>query len=242
MFNRDTLFASPLENISNWEFDDRVAQVFPDMATRSIPGYSTIISMIGIMAKRFVTHDSNIYDLGCALGAIAVSVQRNIKVSGCSILAVDNSSAMLKFCSGMVKNITNKTPIVVIEDDVNNISIGNASLVILNFTLQFLEPEIRFSFLRKIWLGLNPGGALILSEKLSQGSQLNMEILSEMHHDFKRSNGYSELEIYPKSKMLEKSMITDNLEQHLSRLAEVGFSYIIPWFQCLNFSSLIVLK
>ena len=36
-------------------------------------------------------------------------------------------------------------------------------------------------------------------------------------------------------------MKPDSLEQHRQRLREAGFSQVIPWFQCLNFASLIAL-
>lgn len=80
MPNRDTLFSAPIAKLGDWTFDERVAEVFPDMIQRSVPGYSNIISMIGMLAERFVHPDSRVYDLGCSLGAATLSMRRNIKV------------------------------------------------------------------------------------------------------------------------------------------------------------------
>ena len=96
MSDRDQLFSAPIAKLGDWTFDERVAEVFPDMIQRSVPGYSNIISMIGMLAERFVTPDSTVYDLGCSLGAATLSVRRNIHVPGCQIIAVDNSPAMVE--------------------------------------------------------------------------------------------------------------------------------------------------
>ncbi|MCV4684448.1 carboxy-S-adenosyl-L-methionine synthase CmoA, partial [Escherichia coli] len=80
-------------------------------------------------------------------------------------------------------------------------------LVILNFTIQFLEPGDRQAILNKVYQGLNPGGALVLSEKFSFEDAHVGELLFNMHHDFKRANGYSELEISQKRSMLENVML-----------------------------------
>ena len=95
---RDSLFAAPIAKLGDWTFDEKVAEVFPDMISRSVPGYSNIISMIGMLAERFVQPNSQIYDLGCSLGAATLSMRRNIKVEGCKIIAVDNSPAMVERC------------------------------------------------------------------------------------------------------------------------------------------------
>ncbi|WP_252497049.1 carboxy-S-adenosyl-L-methionine synthase CmoA, partial [Escherichia coli] len=118
----------------------------------------------------------------------------------------------------------------------------NASMVVLNFTLQFLEPSERQALLDKIYQGLNPGGALVLSEKFSFEDAKVGELLFNMHHDFKRANGYSELEISQKRSMLENVMLTDSVETHKARLHKAGFEHSELWFQCFNFGSLVALK
>ena len=242
MSNRDTLFAAPVAKLGDWTFDERVAEVSPDMIQRSVPGYSNIISMIGLLAERFVQPDSHVYDLGCSLGAATLSVRRNIQVPGCKIIAVDNSPAMVERCRRHIDAFRADTPVEVIEADIRQIPLENASLVVLNFTLQFLVPEDRQLLLDKIYQGLNPGGALVLSEKFSFEDAEVGELLFNMHHDFKRANGYSELEISQKRSMLENVMLTDSVETHKARLSKAGFEHSELWFQCFNFGSLVALK
>lgn len=169
-------------------------------------------------------------------------MRRNIKVPGCNIVAVDNSPAMVERCRRHIDAFRAETPVSVIEADIRDIDIENASMVVLNFTLQFLEPADRLRLLEKIYRGLRPGGALVLSEKFSFEDAEVGELLFNMHHDFKRANGYSELEISQKRSMLENVMLTDSVEAHKARLHQAGFEHAEVWFQCFNFGSLIALK
>ena len=242
MSNRDMLFSAPIAKLGDWTFDERVAEVFPDMIQRSVPGYSNIISMIGMLAERFVQPNTQVYDLGCSLGAATLSVRRNIRVEGCKIISVDNSPAMVERCRRHIDAFRADTPVEVSEADIRHINIENASLVVLNFTLQFLEPDERQQLLNTVWQGLRPGGALVLSEKFSFEDADVGELLFNMHHDFKRANGYSELEISQKRSMLENVMLTDSVETHKARLRTAGFEHAELWFQCFNFGSLIALK
>lgn len=242
MSDRDMLFSAPIAKLGDWTFDERVAEVFPDMIQRSVPGYSNIISMIGMLAERFVQPHSQVYDLGCSLGAATLSVRRNIRHDSCKIIAVDNSPAMVERCRRHLDAFKAQTPVEVIEGDIRHISIENASMVVLNFTLQFLEPDDRQLLLNKIWQGLKPGGALVLSEKFSFEDAEVGELLFNMHHDFKRANGYSELEISQKRSMLENVMLTDSVETHKKRLKQAGFEHAELWFQCFNFGSLVAVK
>ncbi|MGL4860387.1 MAG: carboxy-S-adenosyl-L-methionine synthase CmoA [Enterobacteriaceae bacterium] len=242
MSNRDTLLTTPIEKLGDWCFDDKVADVFPDMLQRSIPGYANIIMMIGMLTRRFAQANSTLYDLGCSLGAASLSMQRNIDVTGCRIIAVDNSAPMVERCRRHLEAFRLTTPIEVKEADIRAIAIEDASVVVLNFTLQFLPPQERQCLLDRIYQGLRPGGALVLSEKFSFPDPLIQELLVDMHHDVKRANGYSELEISQKRTMLEKVMLTDSVNTHKMRLQQAGFQHSELWFQCVNFGSLVAIK
>lgn len=242
MSSQDTIFSSPIDNIGNFAFDEKVVEVFPDMIQRSVPGYSNIISAIGMLAQRFAKPNSNIYDLGCSLGAATLSMRRNIQQEGCRIISIDNSSAMVERCKLHVNAYRSDTPVEVIEDDIRNVDIENASMVVLNFTLQFLSPEDRQSLLEKIYHGLRPGGILILSEKYVFEDEKSNELLIDLHHDFKRANGYSELEISQKRSAIENVLIPDSVPMHKERLKNIGFSSVELWFQCFNFGSMFAIK
>lgn len=85
-------------------------------------------------------------------------------------------------------------------------------------------------------------GLLLLSEKFSFDDQKINQLLIDLHHQFKRANGYSELEVSQKRTALENVMRTDSLQTHKNRLNSIGFSHIELWFQCFNFGSLVAIK
>ncbi|MGY2573651.1 carboxy-S-adenosyl-L-methionine synthase CmoA [Vibrio sp. C8] len=242
MSPKDTIFSAPIDKIGDFTFDERVVEVFPDMIQRSVPGYSNIISAIGMLAERFVKPNTQVYDLGCSLGAATLSMRRHIQQEGCNIIAVDNSHAMVERCKLHLNAYRSDTPVEVIEADIRDIEISNASMVVLNFTLQFLSPEDRYSLLEKIYAGLRPGGILIVSEKFVFNNESAHELLIDLHHDFKRANGYSELEISQKRSAIENVMLPDSVELHKERFAKLGFSSFEVWFQCFNFGSMFAIK
>lgn len=240
--NKDTIFSAPIEKLGDFTFDESVAEVFPDMIQRSVPGYSNIITAIGMLAQRFVTEGSQVYDLGCSRGAGILSIRRNLQTNQVKIIGVDNSQPMVERCRSHINAYHSEVPVEILCDDIRHIEIKNASMVVLNFTLQFLPRADRPELLTKIYQGLNPNGILVLSEKFTFENQVMNELLIDLHHTFKRANGYSELEVSQKRTALENVMLTDSIETHKDRLKQAGFSQIELWFQCFNFGSMIAVK
>lgn len=238
----DLIYSNPHAQVKDFAFDAQVVEVFPDMISRSVPGYNTIIDTIGRLSQRFVKDNTLIYDLGCSLGAATLAMRKGIKSSGCKIIAVDNSAAMVERCTMHINAFKGETPVDIIEANIQNVEVNNASMAVLNFTLQFIDKAERQTLINNIASGINEGGVLVLSEKLSHGDTIIDEHLIDLHHDFKRANGYSELEVAQKRTALENVMRTDSVEQHIQRLKDAGFSHVSPWFQCFNFISFIAIK
>lgn len=239
---KDTLFAAPIEKLGDFTFDESVAEVFPDMIQRSVPGYSNIITAIGMLAERYVTDNSHLYDLGCSRGAAILSARRNIKAKNVMLYGIDNSEPMVLRCRQHLEAYHSDVPVEVLCADIRHIEIKNASMVILNFTLQFIPPEDRITLLNKIYQGLNPNGILVLSEKYRFDDQVINELQIDLHHTFKRANGYSELEVSQKRTALENVMKTESIETQKQRLQQIGFKHVDMWFQCFNFGSMLAIK
>jgi len=238
----DRIYSLPLNRVGDFEFDDDVADVFPDMIRRSVPGYASMLSMIGQCAQRYVLPDTNVYDLGCALGAATFAVQQNA-VSECRIHAVDSSAAMVTRLRGLVsQQQCEGAAVEVHEADIRETAVHNASLVVLNLTLQFLPTDERESFVHCVASGILPGGAMLLSEKISFADVAENRLMTTLHHDFKRAHGYSDLEIAQKRTAIEKRLVPETLKAHMGRLRRAGFSTVCPWFQCFNFASVLAVK
>lgn len=242
MKKHDNIYANPLSKVADFKFDESVVDVFPDMIQRSVPGYETIIHTIGELAKSAVSNNSNVYDLGCSLGAASLSIARATQDKTFNIIGVDSSEAMVERCKRVVQAFTLTNPITIEQAYAQEVEITNASMVVMNFTLQFIPPADRAALLSKIYEGLNPGGILVLSEKIRHPTLRGNELLIDLHHQFKRDNGYSELEVSQKRAALEKVMLTDTFEEHETRLKNAGFSDVVMWYKCYNFTSLIAVK
>ncbi len=239
---KDSIYASPVGEVGAFKFDETVASVFPDMIQRSVPGYSAIISAIGLLAGRFAREHSVCYDLGCSLGAATLSMRHQIEAKTCRIIAVDNSPAMVRRFQEVLQKDGAQLAVDVLCKDLREVAIENASVVVLNFTLQFIPLEDRAELLAKIYKGLLPGGILILSEKLKFDDPRQQELQTQMHHVFKKAQGYSDLEISQKRSALENVLIPETFAQHQKRLRQAGFSSAEVWFQYFNFASIIALK
>jgi len=244
MKGKDRIFRAEINEPGDFVFDDRVVRVFPDMINRSVPGYATIVPMLGMLARRYAAPGSRLYDLGCSLGAVTLAMQAAAQVPLERIVAVDNSKQMIRQFERVLAReaAPGGAPVELVCGDVMDVSIHDASVVVLNFTLQFIEPGRRLGLLQKIAAGLRPGGVLLLSEKVRFEDRTEQELQNEWHHDFKRAQGYSDLEIARKRDALENVMVPETLQAHRQRLSQAGFDRCYRWYQGFNFVSVVAFK
>jgi len=229
-----------------FRFDDKVASVFPDMLKRSIPGYAASIEAIGSLAARYVHAGTNCYDLGCSLGAATLAMRQGIRESGCRIVAVDTAPAMIERCEQVIAADTSvsdwMTDVDLVLGDIREIDIFNASMVVLNYTLQFLERADRDEMMRRIYAGMNDGGLLVLSEKVVDENPHMENLLMDLHHEHKRRNHYSALEISRKRAALEDVLIPETVAAHRARLQNAGFTHSAVWLRYFNFVSIVAIR
>jgi len=237
--DRDRIFSKPLSDVRAFEFNETVAGVFHDMISRSVPGYSLLLRMIGLYADIFASPGSRVFDLGCSLGEASLVVAEQTRDIDCQIVAVDNSQAMIDKCR-QHRNAAGR-----IEwrcEDIRQTSIENASMVVLNLTLQFLPPAERTGLLEGIYAGLNHGGVLVLSEKVVFADATETDRMNQLYQGFKKTMGYSDLEISQKRNALENVLIPDSKELHYDRLKSIGFDEVYQCFRGFNFVSYLASK
>lgn len=241
MVSRDQIYALPLQHVGAFTFDEHVVRVFPDMIARSVPGYGSILAMIGELAATYAVPASNIYDFGCSLGAACLVMQSKVPAS-CEIQAIDSSPAMIAALQQQLEEVPIHCGLRAIEADIRTAPVVNASFSVLNFTLQFVPLESRLELLRRIARNTVNGGALVLSEKICFADESQQRLMTELHHRFKRANGYSDLEIAQKRAALENTLVPETLAAHVERLQQAGFTTTSCWFQCFNFVSILAVK
>lgn len=244
--NEDRLYATEKAGDEPFRFDESVARVFPDMLRRSIPGYAASLEAIGSLAARFVTPGSNAYDLGCSLGAATLAMRQGIVHDNCRIVAIDNASPMIQRCQGILSEDSARNPdappVDVVLGDIRTSHIDNASMVVLNYTLQFLSPTDRDDVITRIFDGMNPGGLLVLSEKVVHEDRDMEQLLVDLHHEHKRRNNYSALEVARKRAALDNVLIPETVAAHRDRLRRSGFQQSGVWLRYFNFVSIIAIR
>jgi tRNA (cmo5U34)-methyltransferase len=243
--SEDTIYTEK-DDGEPFRFDDEVARVFPDMLRRSIPGYAASIEAIGSLAGRYVQPGTVCYDLGCSLGAASLAMRQGIQVSDCRIIAIDNAPAMVRRCKKIVAEDLSRnrdaTPIEVVQDNMRDVTFANASMTVLNYTLQFLPIDQRDEMIAKILNGLNDGGLLVLSEKVVDPDPEMEKLLVALHHEHKRRNDYSALEISRKRAALENVLLPETVNDHHDRLLRCGFRSAAVWLRYFNFVSIVAIR
>jgi tRNA (cmo5U34)-methyltransferase len=227
---RDDLFleAAP----AAFRFDAAVAAVFPDMISRSVPGYRFNLELVAAVARRHVRSGTRVYDLGCSLGAMTLSIRAALgslpePPEAVELVGVDSSAAMIEGARARLAGFQSSCRTELVCADLEDVTVANASLVVLGYTLQFVPPERRDGVLGRIRAGMVPGGVLLLAEKVHEPDAEAQALMTELHHDFKRANGYSELEIAHKRQALENVLRTETVADHEARLRRAGFDQVV---------------
>ena len=140
------------------------------------------------------------------MGAVSLTVDQAIQNKGVSIHAIDNSPAMVQGMQRLLEDADVANQIHVVEDDLVNVPIHDASFVVSNFTLQFMAPDVREAMCQKIYDGMDAQGVFVLSEKVTSS-----DLLIDYYHGYKKVNGYSDLEIAQKRQALEDTLRPDSL-------------------------------
>lgn len=207
---------------NNFSFD--TVNNFDEHISNSIPNYNVLIDSIKSISEYFFVDGCNVYDLGCSTGMLLKSLNCN-----CHKIGLDNSNLLPK------------------EDGFNNadlnleMELNNSCLVYSIFTMQFLKPIRRISYLKEIYDSLIDGGCLIICEKIYQINGKVQEILSFSHYDYKLEK-FGANELLSKERDLRfimKPMNENSLDEYLKN---TGFSSVSSFWQMFNFKGYIAIK
>jgi len=239
---KDTLFSERRDEIRDFEFGKDTAVVFDDMLIRSVPFYEEMQRMIGELAADYAVSGTQLYDLGCATCNAFLQLDPMLP-TGVRFVGVDFSKEMLEQAREKLTRHALKRDYELVVADLNeDIEFTNASVVIMNLTLQFVRPVRRHRVMTSIAKGLQPGGCLLVVEKvLSKDSKINRSFI-KFYYDFKQRNGYSELEIAQKREALENVLIPYRLEEDFELFLSSGFSFCDVFFKWYNFCGMIAVK
>ena len=238
----DEVFKEKQNNLSDFEFNKKVAGVFDDMVSRSVPFYEEMQRMTSELAAQYATENSYIYDLGCSTGTTMLLMDKTVK-ENISFVGIDDSEEMIIKCQQKLDNFNlNRKIELSVADLTENVPIKNASVVTMVLVLQFIRPIHRKEIIKKIYEGINPGGVFIIIEKiLCEEKSFNRDFI-DFYYNFKRRNNYAELEISQKREALENVLIPYKTSENITLLKEAGFSEVEVFFKWYNFTGIIAKK
>ncbi|UOU96754.1 carboxy-S-adenosyl-L-methionine synthase CmoA [Chryseobacterium daecheongense] len=241
-FNSDQVFKEKLENLSDFEFNTKVAGVFDDMVSRSVPFYDELQRMTSELAGNHAQPGSYVYDLGCSTGTTMLLMDKTIQ-EDIKFVGIDDSEEMILKCREKLNNFKlNRDIELQVADLTKTVPVENASVVAMVLVLQFIRPINRLSIVKKICDGMLKNGVFILIEKvLTEEKSFNREFI-DYYYDFKRRNNYSELEISQKREALENVLIPYKTSENVNMLHEAGFDEVEVFFRWYNFTGIIAKK
>jgi tRNA (cmo5U34)-methyltransferase len=239
---KDTLFSEKRSEIRDFDFGRETAVVFDDMLNRSVPFYSEMQRMIGEISADYALAGTRVYDLGCATCNAFFELDP-VLPKDVAFVGVDFSREMLDRAHEKLRERGFQREHELVCADLNDdVEINNASVVIMNLTLQFVRPVRRHLLLSNVARGMVPGGCLLLVEKvLSKDSKVNRSFI-KYYYDFKERNGYSQMEIAQKREALENVLIPYRLEENYELFLSSGFSFCDVFFKWYNFCGIIAVK
>jgi len=229
--------------ISDFSFNKEVAAVFDDMVSRSVPYYDEMQRMSVELVRDFAVDNSNIYDIGCATGTTMALIDRAIGDTKAKLIGIDNSQEMLTQAEEKLNLLGLHHPFELKCADIHKlVPIENASVVAMLLTLQFARPLYRERIVQRLYEGIRENGCLLLIEKITSEDTLFNRLFIDHYYDFKRRNGYSEMEIAKKREALENVLIPYRLEENIELLKDAGFHHVEVFFRWYNFCGLIASK
>ena len=224
-----------------FEFDEAVVQVFDDMVSRSVPLYREVMISATQWTLDYVQPDTAIVDVGCSTGTFLELVGRLLDHPA-TLVGLDNSAPMIKQAQTKLAAIEHRHQVHLVQTSAEAYDFSNCSVVVMNYTLQFLPLKQRRSLLRNIYQGLNPGGLLFLSEKVISPWPQFQETMTEHYERFKAKNGYAQREIERKKEALENVLIPLTEEQLRQMFETSGFERIDSLIKQHNFMTFVALK
>lgn len=222
-------------------FNHEVAHVFDDMVRRSIPLYVDVVRATADWVNHFYQPQTAIIDIGCSTGTTTHHVAHSLPVPA-HFLAVDLSPAMIEKAREKLADLPSRHQLTLVAQDIRETILPRASVVIINYTLQFLPVADRLKLISRIHEALVPGGILIISEKVRSATPQFQELTTMVYERFKEEAGYSRTEIERKKEALDQVLVPYTEGEHRQNLALAGFTAVDSLMKWNNFLTLIAQK
>lgn len=204
---------------SNWIFDKSVAENFDEHVRKSVPDYLAVQTLAEKLSDWFTYEGCTVIDFGASTGETLRRIKHR-HTKKLNLIAYDNSEPMIEQAKRKGIDIT-------LADLSKPIEFPAHSYGLALYTLQFLRPDARHEFLRRVWRKLEYSGAMFVVEKVLGGTPLMQDILQQLYWETKTLNGLSAEQILNKAKALRGCIYPKTIEENEKEFHECGFSYEI---------------
>ena len=242
--SRDVLFQ---ENSAarDFTFDQKVASVFDDMVSRSVPFYGELQRMLADLCVQFLPEQNGgVCDLGCSTGTtIDLILSHPGTPATTHGYGVDNAAAMLDQAREKLATHIRANRVTLTQADLDSdLKLPPVNVVLMNWTLQFVRPIHREGLLRRIHASIQPGGALLMAEKVLVEDSLLNRLYIELYYRYKSRQGYTAEEIQRKRESLENVLVPYRVEENVALLQRCGFSTVDTCFRWFNWAAFVAIK
>jgi tRNA (cmo5U34)-methyltransferase len=224
---------------ARWSFGGQTYRTFDRHVARSVPLYKIGHRLILELSDFFLDRRSTCYDLGCSTGTLIRKLAHRHQGRDIRFVGVDIESEMISFARfrrGRDLGVEYLT--AAIED----IAFEPVDLVVIYYTMQFIAPKHRQGIYDRVHRALNPGGAMILFEKVYAETAQLQDIFGQLLVDRKLAKGFTPEQIINKSRSLKGVMRPASTSSNLQSLAQAGFAITETFIKYLNFEGILAIK
>jgi tRNA (cmo5U34)-methyltransferase len=232
-----------METSNVYEFSFTTIRDFDSHIAQEIRGYETLFTIATGIANTVIATGTNIYDLGCSTGRFLITLAERIAAEADTyrrryvrFIGIEPNDNFAAYHTNKPDSVT-----FVRERITASTQFENASLISSIFTLQFIPIHERQAVIRNVYHGLNPGGVLLLAEKVYAGDPEIERLINDSHFDFKREFT-DPAQIFAKDVRLRSIMRPLTLQDNVSLLENAGFDRHECFWRVNNFAALIAIK
>ena len=205
----------------------------------SIRGYSDLWQDVVDISQYFVENDTNVVDIGCSTGKMLKSmITQNTFASNAIYTGLEIEPNFWSTYEHDEKDFNNLT---YHKGDANGYYFDNCSYITSIFTLQFMPYNERMDLIRRVFNGLNPGGAFVFAEKTMPENVRIHEIRTFTYYDYKRRT-FTTDDIMDKERQLRHMTKPNTRGELIQTCLDAGFQAVDTFWQNHAFTGFIALK
>ena len=228
-------------HIGNFSFGKNTPKNFDSHIGKSVPLYNMGQELIANLSSFFLVDGSKVYDLGCSTGTISKKIVNYNKKIDIKVFAVDIEKKMLKKAKSVFSR-KEKKKIKLVNKDLVKLKLKKSDMIVSYYTLQFIKPKFRQDIFNKIYKSLNWGGAFILFEKVRGPDARFQDIFTQIYHEFKNKNGFTESQIYNKALSIRGMLEPFTSRANVDFMKRAGFKDITPILKYCPFEGFLAIK